>query len=89
MIQNNNSNTNVIEKRGRGRPSKSYEVKPKSHEFVECVNCFRIFDLNANYRSLDQAIIDDKKFCPSCFDSEIMNKQYADQNDIISDYCKL
>jgi hypothetical protein len=92
MKQQNNSNTSNTLKRGRGRPPSSRvynnnnEVKSKPHDFVECCLCWRIYDLNANYRSLDQAIIDDKKFCPDCWKNEIMQKEYKDQQDIIQQF---
>jgi hypothetical protein len=74
----------------KGRPRKTYyyyyKVEPREPQNVECINCFRVFDLNANYRSLDKAIIDDKKFCPSCF-ADIMNpttaEYYHNQDNII------
>jgi hypothetical protein len=72
----------------KGRPTKKREViiNSKVSEFVECIGCFHVFDLNANYRNLQQAIIDDKQFCPTCFREHIMEKEYEDQNDIIQQY---
>jgi hypothetical protein len=80
MMQNNNNI--VFEKRGRGRPRivDKYGIKPSQQkELVECVNCLKVFDLHS--RTLDQSIIDDTKFCFSCFEAEIMNKSYEDPLD--------
>jgi len=80
-----NKNNNIL-KRGKGRPTKREVINSKVSEFVECIECFNVFDLNANYRNLEQAIIDDKQFCPTCFREHIMEKEYEDQNDIIQQY---
>ena len=75
----------------KGRPTKKREViiNSKVSEFVECIECFHVFDLNVNYRNLQQAIIDDKQFCPTCF-RDIMEREYEDyesqNNDIINRY---
>ena len=85
MLYDENKNNN------KGRPTKKREViiNSKVSEFVECVECFHVFDLNANYRNLQQAIIDDKQFCPTCF-RDIMEREYEDyesqNNDIINRY---
>jgi hypothetical protein len=80
VIQNNNDD-NTGNKRGRpaGRPK---TVIIRQHQIVECVNCFKTFDLNL--RSLDQAIISDDKFCFSCFNL-IMQQEYHNDEDPLLD----
>ena len=60
----------VIKEKDRRKAKNSNNRQP---QIVECVNCFKTFDLNL--RSLDQAIISDDKFCFSCFNL-IMQQEY-------------
>jgi hypothetical protein len=86
MTQNDN-NTNIL-KHGNKRGPKPYEVKPPSlpPEYCECTLCWKTYDIHKI--SLQQKIIDDRHFCESCWNSQIMQKEYQDQNDIIQEFYK-
>ena len=88
MLYENYNNKNV--KCGKGRPKEDESKQQQQRlpsEFVECCMCWKIYDINdGSYRSLSHAIIDDRNFCPTCWKSEIIEKVYEDQNDIIQQY---
>ena len=89
MLYENTNNNNKNVKRGKGRPTKREVINSKVSEFVECIECFNVFDLNANYRNLQQAIIDERQFCPECWRDIVekeYNEDYESQNDIINRY---
>jgi hypothetical protein len=86
LYDNNNKNI----KRGKGRPRKGYyyEIKPTAAlppppEYCECTLCWRTYDVTRI--SLQQKIVDDRNFCESCWNSEIMAKQYQEQQSLIDE----
>jgi hypothetical protein len=74
-------------KHSRGRPKKIDDVSKSNtvnkKEIVECILCYKTIDLNS--RLQEQRIINDTKFCASCF-YEILNQEYQQQDDIIYDF---
>lgn len=86
MMQNNNitNNNKIITPNNKKKPGRPKTAVIREPQWIECVNCYKTFDLNL--RSLDQAIISDDRFCVSCFRA-MMTQEYHDPlDDIIKEF---
>jgi hypothetical protein len=76
----------VNNKNKSGRP-KIIIPRQRQPEFSECLICYRVYDRNMTTFQQKLIEVQDKDFCPNCFNNEIMCKDYQQQqDDIIYDF---